>query len=622
MANETSKQMARRSTDRRFVTRWFVGHGIDIGCGPDPLSKFADFLPLMKSLRPWDMPDGDAMVMAGVSDESYDFVHSSHCLEHLVNPIEAMKNWIRICRKGGHLVLTIPDEDLYEQGVWPSTFNSDHKWTFTIYKSASWSPRSINVLELLAAFRDTVEILKIEKLDASFHYGQPRYDQSLHTMSESGIEIVLRKRDEATAKPAASEQEAAELIAQAGQLLQQGRAEDAKTIASRAVEIAPQDTRAILALCDVYDALELFDEEIQLLEEKRSCFPAPDAVWLRQGFCHEHAGRTDAALHCFEQALALNPASALAHIYAGRQLMRKGEFSRGLREMIWMWHGKNPELGLTQQAGIFADESARSTLPGKPLLLVADSGLGDSIQFVRYARQLKAAGANVAVQVPPTLARLFQHADGVDLVSTPDSPPSGAWTTVPMHNLMCAFDTTLETIPAQTPYLRADEREAAQWRERLQDFRGLRVGLCWGGNPGFPRDRARSVPFALMARLLDQPGVTFFSLQKDADHQAPNLIDWTSELHDMAATAALVQNLDLVISVDSAVAHLAGALGREVWLLNRFDTCWRWLEERTDSPWYPNMTLFRQHAPKAWPEVMDRVSAALADLATSFERGR
>jgi SAM-dependent methyltransferase len=194
MVQEASKSLIRRSFDRRYLTRWFVGDGIDIGAGDDSLGKFASFFPLVGSVRAWDLQDGDAMQMNGVPDESYDFVHSSHCLEHLVDPFTAMRNWIRICRRGGHLVIAIPDEDLYEQGVFPSTFNADHKWTFTIVKSQSWSPRSINVIDLLKDFSHEVEIIKVELLDSGFIYGLPRQDQTTGTISESAIEIVLRKR--------------------------------------------------------------------------------------------------------------------------------------------------------------------------------------------------------------------------------------------------------------------------------------------------------------------------------------------------------------------------------------------------------------------------------------------
>ena len=186
MADETSKAAIRRGADRRYATRWLVGDGIDIGSGPDPLGNLQWMFPLMRSVRPWDLPDGDAMLMQGVPDASYNFVHSSHCLEHLVDPTIALTNWIRICRPGGHIIVTIPDEDLYEQNVWPSTFNTDHKWSFTIAKAASWAPRSVNVIDLVRQFAAEVDVLKIELLDSGFQYGQPRQDQSRGALSEFG----------------------------------------------------------------------------------------------------------------------------------------------------------------------------------------------------------------------------------------------------------------------------------------------------------------------------------------------------------------------------------------------------------------------------------------------------
>lgn len=197
MVAETSKAFMRRSADRRFATRWFVGIGIDIGAGNDPLSKLQSFFPLIKHIRTWDINDGDAMLMEGVDNESYDFVHSSHCLEHLLDPGIAISNWIRICRTGGHIIITIPDEDRYEQGVFPSTFNSDHKWTFTIAKKISWSPKSRNIFDILYPILDRVEILKIELLDSGFLYNQGRSDQTLHGVSESAIEVILQKTENA-----------------------------------------------------------------------------------------------------------------------------------------------------------------------------------------------------------------------------------------------------------------------------------------------------------------------------------------------------------------------------------------------------------------------------------------
>jgi SAM-dependent methyltransferase len=191
---ESSKAVVRRSFDQRFTTRYLVGNGVDIGAGPDSIGNYASLFPLVKSVRAWDIPDGDAMLMASLADQSMDFVHSSHCLEHLDDPYVALSHWIRICRPGGYLVVIVPDEDLYEQGVFPSTFNPTHRWTFTISKRESWSPRSVNLLELLGRFNDVVDVVRVELLDHSYLYGANRFDQTLLPTTEAGIEFVLRKR--------------------------------------------------------------------------------------------------------------------------------------------------------------------------------------------------------------------------------------------------------------------------------------------------------------------------------------------------------------------------------------------------------------------------------------------
>ena len=161
MASETGKAAIRRGFDRRYI-RYLSGDGIDIGSGDDPLSAYMELFPLIKSCRSWDLANGDAQFMEGVANDTYDFVHSSHCLEHLDSPFNALYQWIRICKPGGHLLITVPDEDLYEGGVWPSTWaGTGHKRSFTISKHSSWCHASVNVLSLLEGFNDRVSILKI-----------------------------------------------------------------------------------------------------------------------------------------------------------------------------------------------------------------------------------------------------------------------------------------------------------------------------------------------------------------------------------------------------------------------------------------------------------------------------
>jgi SAM-dependent methyltransferase len=192
--HETSKAVMRRLHDSRFATRYFVGTGIDVGAGKDALGQYQEFFPAMRSCRAWDLQDGDAQLLEGVADASYDFVHSSHCLEHMRDPAEAVHHWLRVLRPGGHMVILVPDEDLYEQGVFPSTYNSDHKWTFTTCKQDSWSPRSVNLTELLGRFSGKALLVKLEILDASYRFQLgKRVDQTMTAVGECAIEFVLRK---------------------------------------------------------------------------------------------------------------------------------------------------------------------------------------------------------------------------------------------------------------------------------------------------------------------------------------------------------------------------------------------------------------------------------------------
>jgi SAM-dependent methyltransferase len=197
--HESSKSIFHKLRDSRYATRYLVGDGIDIGAGEDGIQVYYEFFPLMRTCRAWDKPDGDAEVMEGVSDDTFDFVHSSHCLEHMRDPAIALENWLRILKPGGHLICIVPDEDLYEQGVFPSTFNADHKHTFTVHKRTSWSSNSINLVHLLTSIDTSVRILKIELLDATFRYrlGQDfdleRFDQTNTPVGECGIEFIVQK---------------------------------------------------------------------------------------------------------------------------------------------------------------------------------------------------------------------------------------------------------------------------------------------------------------------------------------------------------------------------------------------------------------------------------------------
>jgi tetratricopeptide (TPR) repeat protein len=274
-----------------------------------------------------------------------------------------------------------------------------------------------------------------------------------------------------------------------------------------------------------------------------------------------------------------------------------------------------PDLGLPRWDG--------RPLGDRAVLLQAEQGFGDTLQFCRYAT-LAAERGRVVLQAPPELQRLLAGLSGVSEIVPFGAALPPVACHCPLMSLPDLFGTVLATIPAAVPYLRAPTAQVEHWRRRLAALNGLRIGLVWAGGirPGQPRlkavDARRSMPLATLAPLAAIEGMHFVSLQTGQPScQAADppdgmvLHDFTAELADFADTAALIEALDLVIGVDTAVMHLAGALGKPVWLLNRFDTCWRWLLDRDDSPWYPSLRQFRQERPGDWAGVMARVTAAL-----------
>jgi hypothetical protein len=267
------------------------------------------------------------------------------------------------------------------------------------------------------------------------------------------------------------------------------------------------------------------------------------------------------------------------------------------------------------------------SIGGRTLLVHAEAGMGDTIQFCRYLPMVEATGARIVFEVQSALVALVSTLEcRLTLVHGGQELPHFD-AHCPLMSLPLAFRTEVATIPAAVPYLYADEHKRRQWRDRLGEKRGLRVGLVWAGNPEHGNDQNRSVALKALGPLLDLP-VEFHSLQReyrDGDEawlgrQAPLIRDHRQELNDFSDTAALAAELDLVISVDTSVAHLAGALGRPVWILLPFVPDWRWLIERTDSPWYPSATLFRQSRLGDWDSVIGKVRGELAKLTGSRER--
>ncbi|SDF97852.1 Tetratricopeptide (TPR) repeat [Paraburkholderia phenazinium] len=342
----------------------------------------------------------------------------------------------------------------------------------------------------------------------------------------------------------------------------------------------------------------------------------------------------------YQRAITLAPANLSARNNLSNLLLITGRYEEAWPYFEDRWvalkdadgrpHRVRPQVALPQWKGENPSTTNRTaTIPGRGvrLLVLDEQGYGDSLQFVRYLPLALKRFSQVAYVCPPALRRLYEEAlcsrwPGLVLL---DAVPAdlGDWDWYcPLMSLPMAFGTRLDNIPAAVPYLYANPERAARWHTRFAALPAPhlpRVGVVWaGGHSGWKEDRVRSLSSAQIAPLLGLSRVRWISLQKpDAPEKRPDaasktlLIDWMDEVTDFAETAALIENLDLVISVDTSVAHLAAALGKPVWLLNRFAGCWRWLHGRDDSPWYPTLRLFTQSQLGNWDEVLERVAAAL-----------
>jgi tetratricopeptide (TPR) repeat protein len=353
-----------------------------------------------------------------------------------------------------------------------------------------------------------------------------------------------------------------------------------------------------------------------LPHHQRAAELQPDSAEFHNnlGLVLQDLGELPAAIAEFERAIARRPDFADAHMDLGIARLLTGDFAGGWPE--YEWRLARDAVAQPNRAGPRWDGGDPA---GRTILLQSEQGHGDAIQFIRYAPLIAARGGRVLVSCRPPLRRLFETVGGVAGIvgDTPPAPAFDGW--APMLSLPTLMGTSLATIPAGVAYLRADPGLAQSWRAPLAGLRGLKVGVVWRGTSDHLNDRNRSTGPAQFARFLSLPGLAVVSLQQDArpDERAAlgvEAFDAGPQLGDFADTAAMIANLDLVVSVDTAVAHLAGALGAPVWTLIPFAPDWRWLLDREDSPWYPSMRLFRQPAPGDWASVMDRVRAALSRL--------
>lgn len=332
------------------------------------------------------------------------------------------------------------------------------------------------------------------------------------------------------------------------------------------------------------------------------------ALLLRPAYAQAHCNMANLlqsraqfaeAAVCYRTALDLDPDLAEAHYGLGTLLLRQGDLAAGWTEYEWRW--KTP-LFVAPRRHFSQPQWHGEAAAGRSLLVHIEQGSGDTIQFCRYVPLLAARGLTVILEVHKPLVRLLRHLPGISHILAHGDALPAFDLHCPIHSLPFAFGTTLATIPATDAYLHADAAEVARWDVRLRAMAndGKRVGLAWAGNPAHAADRQRSIAPERLAPLVAVPGLNFFSLQKDAPAAPFAPSDFMGEMADFADTAALIANLDLIVTVDTAIAHLAAALGKPVWLLDRFDSDWRWLVGRRDSPWYPTLRIYRQPSPDDW----------------------
>jgi tetratricopeptide (TPR) repeat protein len=438
----------------------------------------------------------------------------------------------------------------------------------------------------------------------------------------------------------------------AGALRAQGQLEAAQACCERALAVAPNRVESHIALGAVLGERGRFEDAVQQYEQALVPAPdhpaahnnigvalvelgrAPDAVahYRRAlavdperaethnnlGIALEHQGRFAEALVCYRRALALRPDYAEAHFNIAHALLVTGQFEEGWQEYEWRFAVARYDRNFVQP--LWSGEP----LAGRTILIHAEQGLGDTLQFIRYGAAVAERGGRVVLEVPRALVRLARTAEGIsEIIAAGDRLPEFGCH-CPLLSLPRVMGTKMATIPNTVPYLSAEPERIRFWRERLPETR-FRIGIAWQGNAQARADRTRSLPLREFAPLAALPGVSLVSVQRnDGTDQLASLPsgmriatfgpDFDDGPDAFLDTAAVMMSLDLVIACDTSVAHLAGALARPTWLLLSHHPDWRWLAGRNDSPWYPTCRLFRQQRPGDWAGVMREVGTALAGL--------
>lgn len=399
-----------------------------------------------------------------------------------------------------------------------------------------------------------------------------------------------------------------------------GRYTEARDALEKAVSIDPQGAGATNNLGNLLREMGQPEAASALLGALLKKHPEHYRAWNNYGSALRESGRLAEAIPAYRQAIALQPDHAQAHLNLAMALLAAGEHEEGWKEYEWRWSAARETKGYVRDFDL--PLWTGQAIDGQTILLHAEQGLGDALQFVRYAPLVKARGARIVVESPPELVQLFRRMPSVDVVVARGQPlPPFQWHS-PFMSLPHACATRADTIPNQIPYLEADPEKIAEWRNYFAQEKRPKVGIVWAGNPrrhdpvSHMIDRRRSITLSQLAPLLTTPGIAFYSLQKGESQT--ELGEWLGRIDDLGSrfadfddTAAALSHLDLVITVDTSVAHIVGALGKPVWMLSRFDACWRWGDEGSTSAWYPSMRIFRQRRYGDWSCAIQEVADCL-----------
>lgn len=449
-----------------------------------------------------------------------------------------------------------------------------------------------------------------EYAEAHYNLGNALSDQ------EKYEEACLCFRKALTIKPQYSES----YLNLGNALRRLNRMDEAIDCFKAALKIRPNYTQAYYNCGSAFLEKYKLNEAIQYLQQAIALDPNYVNAYLNLGNSFRSNGQFNEALDCYKQALALREDYAEVHVNEGFTRLMMGDFVTGWAKNEW----RKQIFGMTPY-GLTGNTWGGENLQGKDILLYCEQGLGDSIQFIRYAKTVKDSGAHrVFLLCPKDLARLFIASDGIDQIYTDLSQVPPYDYHAALLSLPHIFRTDINTIPSSASYLSIQEEPHSLWKDRLKSYSGLKVGIVWAGNPRIDLhnahliDQRRSIHLQKFRSLSVIPNIHLFSLQKGAPAlqikaASPSLkiIDMMDLVEDFADTAAFISNLDLVIGVDTSVIHLAAALGKPCWVLSRYDGCWRWLLNREDSPWYPSLRIFRQSEINDWSPTIAKVHDAL-----------